>query len=57
MTPASQEISSGLVRPIRGVDEYGPLVLRSVGSKSTGIRLIKEPVENSDDSEFDDFKV
>ena len=29
---------------------------RKYRSRSTGIRLIEEPVENSDDFEFDDFE-
>ena len=57
MTPASREISSGLVGPTQSVDECRASSLENrLRSGSTGIRLIEELVENSDDSNFDEFE-
>ena len=57
MTLASQEISPSLVGPTWVVDKCGAPSLESrVRSKSTGIRLIEEPVVISDDSYFDGFE-
>jgi len=57
MTPTSQEISPGLVRPTRGADECEASGLGSrVKGRSMGIRLIERPMENSDDSELTTLK-
>ena len=57
MTPTSKEISPGRVRPTQGVDECrAPSLESRVRGRITGVRLIETPVENLDDSEFDDFK-
>ena len=47
--------SPGLVKLTRGIDEYGASGHGSrVRSRSTGIRLIEEPMVNSKDSDFKD---
>jgi len=57
MTTTPRGISLGLVRPTRGVDDCRALGLGCrVRGRSTGNRLIEEPVENSEDSEFDDLE-
>ena len=57
MAPTSRGTSPGPVGSTLGVEECGVVGLRShVRCKSTDIKLIKKPLENPDDSEFDDFK-
>jgi len=57
MVPASRGISSRLVGPTQGADEFRASGLKSrIESRSTGIRLIEKPVGDLDDYEFDDFE-